>query len=184
MKKRLAILEELDELDKDEHEIFDDYIEMVMTFGYITMFASVFTAGAAIIFVFLVIEARSDLFRLESTLKRPLPTKTYNIGTWSIILEIFCYLGVFSNIIICCYASDQVDHLLPWLKYYRDDSGTAVATVFALEHVILVVILLIRIFYDAEPYWVQIFLARRAYKRDLQLSKALSMGDLKDKVLG
>ena len=81
-KKRLIVLEELGELKKDEHEIFDDYMEMVVTFGYLTMFAGVFMLGAAIIALFILIETRSDVFRLENTLKRPIPGKTYHIGSW------------------------------------------------------------------------------------------------------
>lgn len=30
---------EMEELEKDEYEIFDDYLEMIITFGYITLFA-------------------------------------------------------------------------------------------------------------------------------------------------
>lgn len=30
---------ELEELEKEEYEIFDDYLEMIITFGYITLFA-------------------------------------------------------------------------------------------------------------------------------------------------
>ena len=114
-KKRLIVLEELDEIKKDEHEIFDDYMEMVVTFGYLTMFAGVFMLGAAIIALFILIETRSDVFRLENTLKRPIPGKTYHIGSWQLVIEIFCMLSIFSNIIICCFATDQIDYLLPWL---------------------------------------------------------------------
>lgn len=81
-KKKLIVLEELGEIKKDEHEIFDDYMEMVVTFGYLTMFAGVFMLGAAIIALFILIETRSDVFRLENTLKRPIPGKTYHIGSW------------------------------------------------------------------------------------------------------
>ena len=108
-------MEELDEIKKDEHEIFDDYMEMVVTFGYLTMFAGVFMLGAAIIALFILIETRSDVFRLENTLKRPIPGKTYHIGSWQLVIEIFCMLSIFSNIIICCFATDQIDYLLPWL---------------------------------------------------------------------
>jgi hypothetical protein len=110
----------------DEHEQFDDYLEMIVTFGYITMFASVFCFGATIIFIFILIESRSDIFRLEKTLKRPIPGKTHHIGSWIIILEIFCFLGIFSNIIITCYASDQIDAILPWMKELKNDSTTAI----------------------------------------------------------
>ena len=72
-KKKVVIYEELEELNRDEHEIFDDYLEMIMTFGYITMFATCFSFGATCIFAFILIEARSDLFRLETTCRRPIP---------------------------------------------------------------------------------------------------------------
>ena len=97
---------ELAEIDKDEMEIFDDYIEMVVTFGYITMFASVFVIGAAAVFVFIYIESRSDLFKLENTMRRPLPFKTHHIGSWIYTLEIFGFLAIFSNIIVSCYCSN------------------------------------------------------------------------------
>lgn len=115
---------ELAELDKDEMEIFDDYIEMIITFGYITMFASVFTIGATAVFIFIYIESRSDIFKLEKTMRRPLPYKTHHIGSWIVTLEIFGFLAIFSNIIVSCYCSQQMDYLLPWLKDYRDTSAT------------------------------------------------------------
>lgn len=100
------MLEQLQELEKDEHEVFDDYLEMIMTFGYITMFASVFTLGATCIFIFILIETRSDIFKLDKTKRRPMPTKAHSIGSWSVIIDIFTFLSVFSNVIVCCYASD------------------------------------------------------------------------------
>lgn len=40
-------------------------MEMIVTFGYITMFASVFPLGAPIVLVFILVETRSDLFKIE-----------------------------------------------------------------------------------------------------------------------
>ena len=73
VKKSIVMLEQIEELEKDEHEIFDDFLEMVMTFGYITMFASAFVLGATCIFIFLLIESRRDIFKLDKTKKRPMP---------------------------------------------------------------------------------------------------------------
>jgi len=67
-------------------EIFDDYIEMVVTFGYITMFSSVFVLSVPLVFGFILIESRSDIFKLETTIRRPLPLKTHHIGSWSVCI--------------------------------------------------------------------------------------------------
>lgn len=101
----MARINEHEELEKDEHEIFDDFIEMITTFGYLSMFGCCFMLSAPLIFVFILIEVRSDIAKLELTMKRPIPEKTCSIGSWSICLFIFCFLSIFSNIIISCYAS-------------------------------------------------------------------------------
>jgi len=170
---KMVLLEELEELEKDDMEIFDDYIEMIVTFGYITMFASVFVLGAPIIFIFILIEARSDIFKLETTLRRPLPFKTHHIGSWSTTIELFCFLSIFSNIIVSCYASNQMDYLLPWLKNYRDDSSTAIATVFALEHILLLTVFCLKLAIDTDPEWINVFLARRAHKSERETLQKL-----------
>jgi anoctamin-10 len=171
--KKLAILEEMEELDKDEMEIFDDYLEMIVTFGYLAMFASVFALGATIIFVFILIETRSDIFKLEKNLKRPIPLKSHTMGSWSVVLELFCFLSIFSNIIVSCYASDQMDHLLPWLKEYRESDETSVATVFALEHILLFSVFGLKLALDKDPEWIIIYMSRRAHKA--QTEKLMKM---------
>jgi len=70
------------ELERDEIELFDDYLEMIMTYGYITLFASAFPFSATITCVFIFIEIRSDIFKLEKTARRPFSRKTHDIGTW------------------------------------------------------------------------------------------------------
>lgn len=160
------LLEELEELEKEDHEIFDDYIEMITTFGYLTMFGCCFVLSAPLIFVFILIESRSDIFKLEQNLKRPIPAKTHHIGSWSYLLFIFCFLSIFSNIIVSCYCSKQIDYLLPWLQHYKDSDTTAVATVFALEHILLVTVFSLKLFLDHDPKWIGVFLARRAYREE------------------
>ena len=142
---------------------------MIVTFGYLTMFASTFTLSGPVIYVFILIEVRSDIFRLDKTLRRPIPYKTNHIGSWSYIIEIFCFLGVFSNLIITCYASDQIDHLFPWMAHLKGDSKYAIATIFGLEHILLGSLFFIRMFYDINPEWVDVFMARKAHREDREL---------------
>ena len=53
-----------------------------MTFGYITLFASAFPLGTTITAVFIYIETKSDMFKLERTGRRPFSRKAHDIGTW------------------------------------------------------------------------------------------------------
>ena len=158
------IEEELAELDKEEVETFDDYLEMIMTFGYITLFASAFPIGTTITSVFIYLETKSDMFKFERTARRPFAKKAHNIGTWEIALDILTIMSVFTNIVLCCYASDQIDYVLPWLKGLKEDSSTNILTIFGIEHIMLFIVALLRLILDGEPHWLTIFKERRAFK--------------------
>lgn len=106
---------EMKELERDEIEIFDDYCEMVMTFGYITLFASSFAFGSTITVIFIYLEIRSDIFKMEKCGRRPFSRKTDTIGTWNLPLKLYAYLSIFTNLILMCFATDQIDMLLPWM---------------------------------------------------------------------
>ena len=69
------IEEELSELEKDEIEIFDDYLEMIMTFGYITLFAAAFPFGTTIMALFIYLETKQDCFKLVTVCRRPFSRK-------------------------------------------------------------------------------------------------------------
>ncbi len=104
--KAQIIEEEMKELERDEIELFDDYLEMIMTYGYITLFASAFPFGATITCVFIFIEIRSDIFKLEYNARRPLAKKTHDIGTWMFALNCLTYGSIFTNLVLSCFASD------------------------------------------------------------------------------
>ena len=50
--------EEVKELERGEIEMFDQYLEMIMTFAYITLFASAFPLGSTITSVFIYLETK------------------------------------------------------------------------------------------------------------------------------
>ena len=72
--------------------------------------------------------------------------------------------SVFTNIVLCCYASDQIDYVLPWLKNLREDSATSLVTVFGIEHVMVAIVLIIRFTISNHPRWLRIFNERMHHK--------------------
>jgi hypothetical protein len=137
---------------------------MVMTYGYITLFASAFPFGTTVTALFIFIEVRSDLFKLEKTARRPFSRKTHDIGTWEFAIDLLTYGSIFTNIVLCCFASNQVDSILPWLKEYKNFSIEAVITTVGLEHFIIAIVLLFKWYWDRTPKWLDVFEERRVHK--------------------
>ena len=91
-----------------EYEQFDDYLEMVIEFGYITMFASSFPLGCALSFFCNLIELKSDLYKIIFVTQRPTPVRSANIGVWQGILQAQAFLAVLTNVLLFGFASEQV----------------------------------------------------------------------------
>ena len=144
-------LEDAEEEDHnlDEYETFDDYMEMVMQFGYITLFASAFPLASALSYVGNLVEIRSDLFKLAFVTRRPRVVKCCDIGPWATVLRIFAYMSVVTNAMLFGFTSNQMRFFFP--EYFSPMTGEVdpnegqfvVATVFGLEHVILLSVLLV-----------------------------------------
>ena len=69
-----------DNIRLDEWESFDDYLEMVIAFGYITLFASAFPLASGLTLLCLIVETKSDMFKVFWVNRRPLPKRVKDIG--------------------------------------------------------------------------------------------------------
>lgn len=114
----------LDEVTKyPAYSQFDDYIEIIMNFGHLTMFASAFTLAPALILLFTLLEKVSDLFKLCYIYQRPVPSKVQGIGSWNQVLFIMNVLSVITNLILFAFVSDQIVEFLPWI--FEEDQPKA-----------------------------------------------------------
>ena len=99
----------------DEYEAFDDYLEMVIQFGYITLFAAAFPLAACLSIVSNVVEARSDIFRLLHLCRRVTPERANGIGSWYQVLQSIALVSVLTNCLIFGFESHQMAYWFPWL---------------------------------------------------------------------
>uniref|UniRef100_A0A0G4FED9 Anoctamin transmembrane domain-containing protein n=1 Tax=Chromera velia CCMP2878 TaxID=1169474 RepID=A0A0G4FED9_9ALVE len=76
---------------------FDDYMEMVIQYGYITLFAVVFGVGGLCAFLSNFVEVFADLYKLLFVYRRPVPRRCKTLGAWGIILKITLWVSVVSN---------------------------------------------------------------------------------------
>ena len=62
--------------------VFNDYSELVIQFGYATMFVSAFPLSTLMCFVCNYVEMRIDSWKLCQIFRRPEPRSAEDIGTW------------------------------------------------------------------------------------------------------
>jgi hypothetical protein len=138
----------------------DDYLEMIVQFGYVTLFASAFPLAALIAVGANLIEYRADCWKLTRLCKRPCPRRQDSIGMWKRILRVMMWMSALTNCLIFAFTSSQLRQWLP-NNYSTDEYGRTVLVphtadetvflVFAIEHVILFLGVLVRHFVDPVP---------------------------------
>ncbi|KAL5463709.1 hypothetical protein EMCRGX_G032634 [Ephydatia muelleri] len=166
----------------DEYDPFNDYLEMVMQFGYITLFAAAFPQGAAITLVFLYIEVRSDLFKLIHSNRRPLPMRANSIGVWYTVLQIIAFIAILTNCAIVGFSSQQLKEWMP--SYQSNDQSLSetkflVKAVFGAEHILVLVSVLLMWSIRMMPSWVRHAIERREYLTQKRLTQEAGAGKSK-----
>ncbi|KAK3237448.1 hypothetical protein CYMTET_52480 [Cymbomonas tetramitiformis] len=175
-----SVTQALEDSKKDKYEQFDDFLEMVIEFGYVTMFASAFPLGAALSLVYNVVEMKSDAIKLSWACQRPPSMRAANIGTWQTVLSTMTVLAAITNVMIFGFGSDQMMEWLP--GWYTDLGGKrelaegmgrfVVGGVFVIEHVVLMVVMFLHYAIPDMPSDVQVEVARRAYEDHKAFLKA------------
>jgi hypothetical protein len=90
---------------------FDDYAEMIIQFGYTTMFVAGFPLAPLMSIVNNYVEIRVDAWKLCQLCRRPEPRSCEDIGTWYSILEIISMASIFINSAIVAFtASNTINY--------------------------------------------------------------------------
>jgi len=173
------IVEKLEEINLPEYDAFDDYLEMIIQFGYVTLFAASFPLAGLCSLIFNSLECVSDFFKLKTSFRRPVPLNADGIGSWKYVLNTMCYLCVITNIVLISFSSDQIAHIMPsFFKESAINPGNlltahtvkgkgkqAIGILFFIEHIMLIFIFLLRYFISSQPEWLSIYKDRKQYRR-------------------
>ncbi|XP_054168179.1 anoctamin-8-like [Oppia nitens] len=77
---------------------FDDYLELIIQFGYVMLFSSTFPLAAVFALFNNLIEIRSDAFKLCVLYQRPFGGhRVQNIGQWEDVLNAIAYIAIIVN---------------------------------------------------------------------------------------
>ncbi|KAI1726715.1 calcium-activated chloride channel domain-containing protein [Ditylenchus destructor] len=97
-----------------EQFLFDEYLEMVIQFGFVTLFVAAFPLAPLFALLNNILEIRLDAYKFIVTTRRPTPQIARNIGIWMTILDLLSNVAVLCNAFVIAFTSD----FIPKLYYY------------------------------------------------------------------
>ncbi|XP_008310269.1 anoctamin-5 isoform X1 [Cynoglossus semilaevis] len=97
--------------------LFYEYLEMVIQFGFITLFVASFPLAPLLALINNIIEIRVDSWKLTTQFRRPVASKAHSIGAWEEILSGIAVLSVVTNAFIVAFTSDMIPRLVYMYAY-------------------------------------------------------------------
>eukprot|EP01084_Bolivina_argentea_P016193 30321_1 len=88
---------------------FDDYCEILVAFGYATLFVIAFPLAPFAAFAGCIVEARIDGYKLCKLTRRPFPRQADDVGTWQLAMEVMGWAVLVTNLCIICFSAADLD---------------------------------------------------------------------------
>uniref|UniRef100_A0A8C3C3M1 Anoctamin n=1 Tax=Cairina moschata TaxID=8855 RepID=A0A8C3C3M1_CAIMO len=114
------------------HGLMDEYLEMVLQFGFTTIFVAAFPLAPLLALLNNIIEIRLDAYKFVTQWRRPMPARATDIGIWYGILEGIGVLAVITNAFVIAITSDYIPRFVYAYKYgpctdqgYRQENSSS-----------------------------------------------------------
>ncbi|KAI4489875.1 hypothetical protein M0804_004057 [Polistes exclamans] len=88
--------------------LFDEYLEMILQYGFVTLFVAAFPLAPLFALLNNIAEIRLDAYKMVKEARRPLAERVADIGAWHGILRGVTYVAVVSNAFVIAYTSDFI----------------------------------------------------------------------------
>uniref|UniRef100_A0A8K9XD70 Anoctamin n=1 Tax=Oncorhynchus mykiss TaxID=8022 RepID=A0A8K9XD70_ONCMY len=136
---------------------FDDYLELFLLFGYVSLFSCVYPLAAVLVVLNNVTEVYSDAFKMCKVFKRPFSEPAANIGVWQLAFEAMSVIAVVTN---CALIG-----MSPQVKSYFPESETQlIMWVVGFEHFLLASKFILTFVIPDVPKHIQIKLSRLEFE--------------------
>eukprot|EP00003_Mantamonas_plastica_P012047 TRINITY_DN2201_c1_g1_i6.p1 TRINITY_DN2201_c1_g1~~TRINITY_DN2201_c1_g1_i6.p1 ORF type:complete len:512 (-),score=156.02 TRINITY_DN2201_c1_g1_i6:506-2041(-) len=141
---------------------FDEYNEMIIQFGYVTLFVAAFPMAPVLALINNLVEQHSDAYKLLTSYQRPAAERAEDLGSWYSILDALSVIGVLTNALVIAFTSEQLDVTLSW-KFW---------TVFIFEHSVLLLKVALAALIPDIPERIQDEIEKEEYQMRLALERS------------
>ncbi|KAL7976188.1 hypothetical protein Chor_008285 [Crotalus horridus] len=97
--------------------LFEEYLEMVLQFGFITIFVAAFPLAPLFALLNNWVEIRLDAQKFVCEYRRPVAERAQNISVWFFLLEVLAQISVVVNAFLIAFTSDFLPRLLYQYEY-------------------------------------------------------------------
>jgi len=148
-------------------DTFSEYNEMIIQFGYITLFVAAFPLAPLLALANNLLEVRTDSLKLCKIYRRPAPLRAEDIGTWFGILEIMSVICVMTNCLIISFTSNQFE------TNYQLDLRWRFWIMILCEHIVLIFKVLLAALIPDVPAFIEVARAREMYQLELAVRRVI-----------
>ncbi|KAM9853881.1 anoctamin-10 isoform 1-T2 [Aulostomus maculatus] len=131
--------------------LFAEYIELLVQFGYLSLFSCVFPLTAVLLLINNLTEIRSDAYKICKLFRKPFSPPVANMGVWLIAFEVLSFVSVVSN----CWLLT----LSPQLQGLTQEGGVSgtdiLLSAVLVEHVLILVKVVLAFLIPDEPDWIK-----------------------------
>ncbi|XP_076354775.1 anoctamin-2-like [Tachypleus tridentatus] len=96
-------------INQEELGLFSEYLEMVLQFGFVTIFVVAFPLAPLFALLNNITEIRLDARKFITFLRRPVAERVKNIGIWYRILNSVGKISVITNALIIAFTSSFIE---------------------------------------------------------------------------
>ncbi|XP_027728090.1 anoctamin-10 isoform X2 [Vombatus ursinus] len=136
---------------------FDDYLELFLQFGYVSLFSCVYPLAAAFAVLNNLSEINSDALKMCKVFKRPFAEPSSSIGVWQLAFETMSVISVVTNCALIGM-SPQLNAVFP------DSKTDLILIVVAAEHALLALKFVLAFVIPDKPREIQVKLAKLEFE--------------------
>uniref|UniRef100_A0A0N4U363 Anoctamin n=1 Tax=Dracunculus medinensis TaxID=318479 RepID=A0A0N4U363_DRAME len=100
-----------------EQFLFDEYLDIAIQFGFVTLFVSAFPLAPFFALINNVLESRLDAYKFVVAMRRPIPERAKDIGIWLSIIDAIGKAAVITNAFVIAFTSDFIPRLVHIYRY-------------------------------------------------------------------
>ncbi|XP_023164830.2 anoctamin-6 isoform X2 [Drosophila hydei] len=111
--------EDFNLLPVENNSLYAEYLEMVVQYGFITLFSLAFPLAPLLALINNVMEVRLDAIKMLRFIRRPVGMRAHNIGVWQNIMSVVTHISVASSAMIIAFSTNFIPKLV--YKATHDD---------------------------------------------------------------